>query len=96
MAITRAVDDGGAGTVDAGPGHDVLVGEVAADEVDVGIVGQRVLPDVVPRAEHHLETLVGSQLRDDPIGAPGVVAEQHAVVGEIQRDHTSYHMLHQS
>lgn len=89
LVVVPRVDDGGAGAGDAGASHDILVGQVAPDEVDVRAVGQRVLADVVPRAEHHLETPVGGQLGDDPLGAPGVVAEQDDVVGEIQRDHTS-------
>ena len=89
LVVVPPVDDRGARTAHAGPLHDVGAGEVAADEVHLGALGQRVLGHVVPRAEHDLQAALGHQLGHDPLGAAGGVAEQDDVVPEVQRDHSS-------
>ena len=83
LVVVAGVDDRRPGSCHAGPGHHVLLGQVAADEVHVRAVGQWVLADLVPGTQHHLETPVRGQLGHDPLGATGVVAQQHDVVGEI-------------
>ena len=89
LVVVPPVEDHRPRARHARPGHHVLVGEVPPHEVHVRLVGHRVLRDVVPGAQHHLEAAVGGQLRDDPLRASREVTEQHHVVGQVQGNHTS-------
>ena len=89
LVVVPAVDHDRPRAGDAGADHHVLPGEVTAHEVHRRLVGHRVLGDVVPGAEGDLVAALRGQLGDDPLGAAGPVADQHHVLGQVQRDHSS-------
>jgi hypothetical protein len=87
LVVVADVDHRGPGARHARAGHDVGRGEVAADELHVEPLGQRVLGDVVvPGAEHQRRPALRGQLGDDARRPPRRVAEQHDVVGQVQSD----------